>query len=258
MTQPQPTPSSAPQPPPQPANIPMRAVFIAFGALALVIVAIFALALAGLKPTSERFAGTILEPPLPAADFSLRDAAGNVFRMADAGDKVVVLTFLYTRCNDVCPFIGAKLRAAADLLAADRSARVEFVVVSTDPEGDTPQQVTAYSNELGMEGRWRYLVGTKADLEPVWKEYYIGTPVVSGQSAAVSDVDLRLGGLLRGLDDKGIADANRLRADFGGTYDVSHSTPVWVITGGNEIRLKHGQDLDPADLASDVRKLAGK
>ncbi len=236
----------------------MRAVFIAFGVMVVVIVAIFALALAGLKPSSERFAGTVLEPPLPAADFSLRDAGGSAFHMADARDRVVVLTFLYTRCNDVCPFIGAKLRAAADLLAADRSARVEFVVVSTDPEGDTPQQVAAYSKELGMEGRWRYLVGTKADLEPVWKAYYIGTPIVSGQPVAVSDADLRMGGLLRGLSDAAVTDANRLRANFGGKYDVSHSTPVWVITGGNAIRLKHGQDLDPAELASDVRKLVGK
>jgi len=257
MTDSPPTPSSTPQPT-QPVGISMRAVFIAFSALAVVIGAIFVLALAGLKPTSERFAGTVLEPPLPAADFILKDADGQTFRMADAGDRVVVLTFLYTSCNDVCPFIGAKLRAAADLLTADRSARVEFVVVSTDPEGDTPQQVSAYSKELGMEGRWRYLVGSKADLEPVWKAYYIGTPIVSGQPAGVSDADLRLGGLLRGLSDAAVADANRLRARFAGKVDVSHSTPVWVITGGNAIRLKHGQDLDPADLASDVRKLVGK
>jgi len=38
----------------------------------------------------------------------------------------------------------------------------------------------------------------------------------------------------------------------------SHSTPVWVITGGNEIRLKLSHDLNPAELACDVRKLVGK
>ena len=82
--------------------------------------AVFALAIAAvlvLRSTQDlvAFSGTVLEPPQAAMDFALRDQREETFRLSDARRKVAVLTFLYTSCTDVCPFIGVKLRRTIDL-----------------------------------------------------------------------------------------------------------------------------------------------
>jgi cytochrome oxidase Cu insertion factor (SCO1/SenC/PrrC family) len=213
------------------------------------------LVLAGCSPGPPAFAGTAIDPPIPAEDFALPDHRGGTFRLDGAEGKVVVLTFLYTSCLDVCPLVGIKLREAYELLGED-AARVDWVAVSSDPERDTQERAADYSRALGMFDRWHYLVGTTAELRPVWEAYLVGEPVVTEEAHGVpSEEELRSLGLYRGLDQASIAEALRVRDRFGGGYDVGHGTPVWLIDGDHRIRVKLGADLDPADLAHDVRLL---
>jgi len=233
-----------------------KQVFLA--AVVLLVATAFVLMLVarlGRVPTT--FSGTLLEPPMPAAPFELRNQRDETFRLADARGKVVVLTFLYTRCVDVCPFIAVKLKRTMELLG-DVASQVEVVVVSTDPVGDTPEQVAAYSREFGMYDRWHYLLGTREQLEPVWRSYFVGLPEATGDSSFASDAELRLYGLTRGLDDAAVATANRVRTTLGGGPGIGHTTPVWLIDPGQNIRVKHGQDLEPSQLASDIRNLLRK
>jgi cytochrome oxidase Cu insertion factor (SCO1/SenC/PrrC family) len=203
------------------------------------------------------FKGTVLEPPEPAADFALQDQHGATFRLSDAHDEVVVMAFLYTSCVDTCPFIGAKLKQTSTLLG-DSADRVAFVVISTDPERDTRERVAEYSRALGMDDRWQYLIGPWEELEPVWQAYYVAAPVIEEDAVGaeqISDEQLRQYGLVNGLDEAAVQQAKRIAAQFGGGYDVGHSTPVWLIDTQGQIRVKHGQDLVPADLADDIRQL---
>lgn len=201
------------------------------------------------------FRGTLIEPPMEAPGFALSDQHGHRFRLADARGKVVVLTFLYTSCTDVCPVVGVKLRETAELLG-EEAAEVAFVVVSVDPARDTPERVAAYSRALGMDERWHYLIGSPEELQPVWEAYFVGEPTVSEEAEELfSEEQLREGGLYRGLGRGAERDARRVRDRFGGGHDVGHATPVWVIDPQGRIRVKHGVDLDPADLASDIRLL---
>ena len=126
---------------------------------------------------NDFFYGTELDPPQPASSFSLANYGGETFNLADQDDKVVVLTFLYTSCKDVCPFIATKLKQTVDKLGKD-VARVAIVVVSTDPERDSAARIQEYSERLGMDGRWHYLIGDRKQLEGVWKDYYIAAPLI--------------------------------------------------------------------------------
>ncbi|MFQ5796157.1 MAG: SCO family protein [Candidatus Bipolaricaulia bacterium] len=222
-------------------------------AIAAVLAVILLLSLSR-KPAAGPFNGTVLKPPQPAADFVLQDQRGEIFRLADAQGKVIVLTFLYTSCTDVCPFIGVKLKQAIELLGEDAS-NVVFVAVSMDPNRDTAERVSEYSREIGMYERWHYVIGTQEQLEPVWQAYYIGEPVITDESKFLSDEELRSYGLFQGLDGPSIATANRVRGKFGGGYDVGHATPVWLIDAKQRIRVKLAADLAPSDLVQDVRQL---
>jgi protein SCO1/2 len=110
-----------------------------------------------------------------APNFRLRDSSGQATTLDQFRGKVVVLTFLYTHCTDYCPLTAELLRHADE--AAGHPRNVEYVAISVDPTGDTPESIDAFNREHHLEelgGRWHYLLGTQEELAGVWKSYYIG------------------------------------------------------------------------------------
>jgi protein SCO1 len=119
---------------------------------------------------SGRFAGGELSPPQATPDFTLTDQSGQKVSMADQRGKLVLLTFLYTNCPDVCPLITQNLNQALQMLGAKRED-VRVLAISVDPEGDTPKAVDAYAKAHHLLPEFHYLIGTREELTQVWKEY---------------------------------------------------------------------------------------
>ena len=71
----------------------------------------------------------------PAPDFQLTDQSGNNVSLSNLRGKIVVLSFLYTRCQDVCPLIAFKMSQAYSELGND-AQQIKFVVISVSPEED--------------------------------------------------------------------------------------------------------------------------
>jgi protein SCO1/2 len=116
--------------------------------------------------------GTALETK-DAPDFTLTDGlSGNAVSLSSLRGRVVVLSFLYTRCPDVCPITAAKFRAAQKMIGVDGYA---FVAVSVDPDGDTPAAVRAFSERHELSTGWHYLIGTRPQLQVVWASYGVGS-----------------------------------------------------------------------------------
>jgi protein SCO1/2 len=95
--------------------------------------------------------GNLVQHSFPAPDFTLTDQNGATFHMAAMKGKVVLMSFIYTHCTDICPFIAVKVKNAYTLLGND-AANVVFVAVTTDPKRDVPAVTAAYSKELGLQG----------------------------------------------------------------------------------------------------------
>jgi len=108
----------------------------------------------------------------PAPAFALEDQRGARVALDSLRGQPVVLTFLYTECPDVCPLTASKLRKVADALgpAADQ---VAFVAVSTDPAHDDAAAARAFAEKHGLGDRLRFLLGSSAELAPVWSAYYV-------------------------------------------------------------------------------------
>jgi protein SCO1/2 len=119
---------------------------------------------------SGRFAGGELDPPQPTPDFTLTDQSGQKVSMADQRGKLVLLTFLYTNCPDVCPLITQNLNQALEMLGAKRDD-VRVLAVSVDPEGDTPKSVDEYAKAHHLLPEFHYLIGSRQELTEVWKAY---------------------------------------------------------------------------------------
>ncbi len=107
-----------------------------------------------------------------AADFRLRDQSGRLVRLSAQRGHVVILTFLYTSCPDVCPLTAAKLGLAARQLGP-LARRLRIIAVSVDPEHDTPANVTHFVAKFRLPPQFRYLTGTRPRLQPVWQSYNV-------------------------------------------------------------------------------------
>jgi cytochrome oxidase Cu insertion factor (SCO1/SenC/PrrC family) len=83
-------------------------------------------------PSPKGFAAAaVLTPAKTAADFALADQHGRIVRLSDYRGRAVILTFLYTRCGDVCPLIVGKLRQALSLLG-HQARGVQMIGISVD------------------------------------------------------------------------------------------------------------------------------
>jgi cytochrome oxidase Cu insertion factor (SCO1/SenC/PrrC family) len=130
-----------------------------------------ALLAAQTKPSTPTVPARFIPPREQAFDFKLRDQHGKMVSLATNRGKVVVLTFLYTSCRDLCPAQAAEIVDAVQRVGAKG---VVVYGVSVDPVGDTPEHVHEWLEDHGLEeAPVEYLSGTKAELEPVWKAYGI-------------------------------------------------------------------------------------
>lgn len=90
-------------------------------------------------------AGIILLPQsrqLPAITLTNQD--GQPVVMNELKDKWSLLFFGYTFCPDICPTTLAQLRQIKSELPEEAQDKLQIVLVSVDPNRDTPQQLKQY------------------------------------------------------------------------------------------------------------------
>jgi protein SCO1 len=116
------------------------------------------------------FAGSLAPLDVPVRDFTLRDQSGHRASLRQYRGRVVVLTFMYSTCRDTCPITATTIRGAMDDVGHD----VPALAVSVDPANDTPDTAEAFLVKRGLSaGRMRFLLGTRAQLAPIWHAYGI-------------------------------------------------------------------------------------
>lgn len=172
----------------------------------------------------KSFEGTVLSSNSPAAPIELHNQFGEPFSLADHQGQVVVLTFLYTNCPDVCPLTTSKLREAYEMLG-DNVEDVEIAVVSVDPERDTVEAALEFSERWDMAQAWDFLVGDRERLSQVWSAYYVAATV---------------------------------RKDANSTAEghlLDHSAPVYLIDRDGLMRVVFTFPFTAESLAHDVRLL---
>jgi len=108
----------------------------------------------------------------PAPDFRLTDQLGKQVSLSQFRGEPIVLTFMYTRCPDVCPLTAEKLHQV-QLLLGKSAAHVVMLAVSIDPKGDTRAAALHFSQTHQLTINWYYLIGTHDQLSPVWNAYSI-------------------------------------------------------------------------------------
>lgn len=151
-------------------------------------------------------------------DFTLTVDDGASYSLVDSRGRVVVLSFGYTFCPDVCPTGLATIAAALDSLG-EQADQVDAFFISLDPDRDTPEVLQQYTRFF--HPRLVGLTGTADQLQKV-------------------------------------ADQFRVRYEFVGKgtkerYSMDHSANLYVIDSEGKLFsiLPHG--LPPRALADSLR-----
>ena len=147
--------------------------------IALFVVAVAALAALALAANGgsdepggsagDRFEGAVLPDGLRAPEVGLEDENGERVRMADLRGEPVIVTFLYSNCEDSCPIQAQQVKGALNDLGED----VPSLAISVDPENDTPESARAFLGKQRMTGRMRFVLGSRTQLRPIWDGYAI-------------------------------------------------------------------------------------
>ena len=198
-------------------------------------------------PAPDEFRGTVFSDEREAQDFRLTDQFGRIRSLhQDFAGRIVVLTFLYTACPDVCPIVANHLRDISTLLGDD-SSQVAIVIISVDPEGDTVESAFDYSERWQMTNRWTYLTGNEASLKDVWKAYYIDPYIHGPGRAETPDTAAVSSKVARGGVDALVEQTGR----------VIHSAPIYIIDGDGKMRSAFTLPLESDDVMNDVRLVGG-
>ncbi len=115
------------------------------------------------------FAGAVLPENVRAPDFTLTDQDGEEIAMRDLRGQPAIVTFLYTHCDETCPPQAQQIKGALNELGHDLPA----LAIAVDPENDTPDSARKFLAEARMTGRMDFVLGSEAELQPLWNGYAI-------------------------------------------------------------------------------------
>jgi protein SCO1 len=168
-------------------------------------------------PKRAGYRGSVPPPGVRLPAFELRSYTGRVVTRDGLAGKVVVVTFLESKCREACPIIARQIARTVDRLSAAEEAQAAFLAISTHPVDDTAASVRAFVRKHHAEGKLDYLIGTEQELRPVWDRFNVLAALDSGDAETHS-----------------------------ASVRVFGPDGVWVST------LHAGVDLTPTNLAHDV------
>lgn len=164
--------------------------------------------------------GNDIRGMMPELQFLLTGPDGETVDAMSLRGKPVMVFFGFTHCPDVCPTTLTQLKVVMNKLG-DKANDFQVLLVSVDPGRDTPAVMKAYTANFGP---WLLgLTGSEAELDAFRKTYGVYASMES--------------------------------SDDLGTYNVMHSTAVFVFDQQGQSRLLYTDVSDSAAVAADIQQL---
>ena len=164
---------------------------------------------------------TLLEPARPLPPLSFVDEQGQPFGPERLRGHWSILFFGFTHCPDVCPTTLALLaQVEKQLTDLPAEQRPQIILMSVDPERDTPEQLARYVKTFSPT--------------------FTG---VTGEQAAMHEFALKLGVPVA------------ITELPNGGYTVDHSAAIFVIDPSGSMRALSSTPHDVSIIASDYRSI---
>lgn len=154
--------------------------------------------------------------------FTLMDETGAVVTEAEFEGKATLVYFGFSFCPDVCPTALQKLGVAQERMG-DAAKDVQFILVSVDPERDTPEQLATYVTNNGFPEGLRGFTGTVEQIEAMKSAFKVYAQKVELEDSAMG-------------------------------YTVDHQDIVYLMGKDGNLAGYYGPRQTPADIAIGVRQ----
>jgi protein SCO1/2 len=164
--------------------------------------------------------GTVIQSPKLDKNFALTGPDGKQVNLRDYRGQAVLLYFGYTFCPDVCPATMVELAQAIELLGTD-GRKAQVIMISLDPERDSPQSLEKYVTHF--DPSFIGITGTDDEVAAVATQYGIFYEKHEGTVAT--------------------------------GYLIDHTASVVVIDPDGYLRLIYPFGTPAEDIAEDIRHL---
>ncbi len=153
--------------------------------------------------------------------FRLTDHTGKPRGDSDFRGRYMLIYFGFTFCPDICPTTLAVMAEALDKLGPE-AKKIVPILITIDPERDTPQVLAEYVKAFGPS--FVGLTGSVAEIKDVEKKF-------------------RVYAVKQPLDD----------APKGGNYGVDHSNVMYLVGPDGKVIHFYTEAISPDDLAKDLK-----
>ena len=178
--------------------------------------------------------------------FTLITENGTEFNLSEYEGKVVVISFLFTRCPDVCPVVVQSLKWLSQQFPDEYKSELEILAVTVDPWLDTPESMKQWKENMSAD--WNFLswdVDPDNDgafnpeeiavMEEIWGAFGVGLETYKANETNSSETSGR---------------------HHPYEYFIDHTTSTFILDKSLKQRIEW-MDLDwvPELVEKDVRKL---
>lgn len=87
-----------------------------------------------------------------------------------AGDKPVLVNFIYATCTTICPVLSVGYHHLQGKLGPE-SEKARLVSISIDPENDTPEAMKEFLTRYQARKGWYFLTGSREDINNVMRAF---------------------------------------------------------------------------------------
>ena len=139
--------------------------------------------------------------------------------LSDLSGKATVAAMIFTHCPSACPRIVADMKNIESSLSEEERKQVQFLLISMDPERDTPERMRQFAADHRLNDTWEMI---RADKD------------------ATMEIAQVLGVRIKPLDDGGF----------------DHSNIIQILNRNGELSFQQqGLNIDPGECLKQIRQL---
>lgn len=159
----------------------------------------------------------------------LKDQDGRQVTFSQLTGKVLIVSYIYLHCPDVCPVIIKRMSEVRDKLNKEGLRdRIYFVFITLDPRRDTPEAIREYVRTRNLDLKnWVFLTGDENTINSIIKACGV---VALKESAEHSEL--------------------------GESYYITHIDKISLVDKKGKIRKHYkGSSFDMSELSRDIERL---
>ena len=151
-----------------------------FPAIAAILAGVAAVAILTLSPGAVTGANTTGAAPVRMSGqadiggpFTLVDHTGRTVTEETFAGRPTLIYFGFTYCPDICPTSLQVMAAALDRLTPEQRAQVQPLLITVDPERDTPEALAAYVQSPAFPDNLLGLTGSEEQIREAARAYRV-------------------------------------------------------------------------------------